>query len=161
MITVRAAEQGDTAALCRVHRASIRELCITHYTDSELRVWYERLYPEYYTRYINEGEIYVAEKDREIIGFCQLDQRSGRIEAMYICPRHSRMRIGTLLLKKLIAVAMTYGIKLLHLSSTLNAVPFYEHNGFIQKESLQYRFQEGVEISCVTMEMEIDKTRSP
>ena len=160
MITVRAAEQGDSTALCEVHRASIRELCKAHYTDSELRVWSERLYPEYYARYINERELFIAEKDREIIGFGQLDQRSGRIEALYICPHHSRMRVGTRLLKKLVAVAQIYGLKVLHLSSTLNAVPFYKHSGFIQKECIRYRFED-VEISCVTMEMEIDETQSP
>ena len=160
MITLRAAEQSDKEILCEVHRSSIKELCKTHYTDFELRVWYERLYPEYYARYINEREIFIAEKDREIIGFGQLDQRNGRIEAIYICPDYSRMKIGTELLKKLVEVAQTYGLKVLHLSSTLNAVPFYEHNGFIQKECLNYRFQEDVEISCVTMEREIDKTQS-
>lgn len=160
MITLRAAEQGDKGALCEVHRSSIKELCKTYYTDLELRVWYERLYPEYYSRYINEREIFIAEKDREIIGFGQLDQRNGRIEAIYICPHYSRMKIGTRLLKKLVEVAQTNGLKVLHLSSTLNAVPFYEHNGFIQKECLKYRFQDDVEISCVTMEMEIDKTQS-
>jgi putative acetyltransferase len=160
MATIRGAEQRDKGELCIVHRSSIKELCKTHYTDYELKVWYERLYPEYYTRYINEGEIYVAEENSEIIGFAQLNHRTGRIEALYIHPHYSRMRIGTLLLKKLIAVAMTYGIKLLHLSSTLNAIPFYKNNGFIQKEPLKYRFLEDVEISCVKMELQIDRALS-
>ncbi len=160
MVIIRGAEQRDREDLCIVHRSSIKELCKTHYTKYELKVWYERLYPEYYTRYINEGEIYVAEKNCEVIGFGQLNHRTGRIEALYIHPHHSRVKIGTLLLEKLIAVARTYGLKLLHLSSTLNAIPFYKNSGFIPKESLKYRFLDDVEISCVKMELEIDRTPS-
>jgi hypothetical protein len=129
-ITIRKALQRDRRALSSVQQASIRELCKDHYSDSELQEWHDRLYPESYCTDLNNKEVWVATQETEIIGFAQLEQ------------------IRT--------VAQQYGLHTLSLQSSLNAVPFYTHAGFIIRERTQITLKKNASLNCVTMEVKLD-----
>lgn len=152
-ITIRKALQRDRGALSSVQQASIRELCKDHYSNFELQEWHDRLYPESYRTDLRSKEVWVAEQETEIIGFAQLNQWEGRIEALYVLPAYTRKKIGSRLLNQLRTVAQQYGLHTLSLQSSLNAVPFYTHAGFIIRERTHITLKKNLFLNCVIMEM--------
>ena len=129
-ITIRRARQEDRGAIWHVHTRAIREVCRSHYSERELQIWTEVLKPDRYTEQIRKGPFYVAVQDGSIIGFGNLNQKSGEIEALYVAPDHVGRGVGMGILQALENVALDSGLKLLRLSSSLNAVRFYEMAGY-------------------------------
>ena len=129
-ITIRRARQEDRGAIWHVHTRAIREVCRSHYSERELQIWTEVLKPDRYTEQIRKGPFYVAVQDGSIIGFGNLNQKSGEIEALYVAPDHVGRGVGMGILQALENVALNSGLKLLRLSSSLNAVRFYEMAGY-------------------------------
>ena len=129
-ITIRRARQEDRGAIWHVHTRAIREVCKSHYSERELQIWTEVLKPDRYTEQIRKGPFYVAVQDGSIIGFGNLNQKSGEIEALYVAPDHVGRGVGMGILQALENVALNSGLKLLRLSSSLNAVRFYEMAGY-------------------------------
>ena len=129
-ITIRRARQEDRGAIWHVHTRAIREVCKSHYSERELQIWTEVLKPDRYTEQIRKGPFYVAVQDGSIIGFGNLNQKSGEIEALYVAPDHVGRGVGMGILQALENVALDSGLKLLRLSSSLNAVRFYEMAGY-------------------------------
>ena len=76
-ITIRRARQEDRGAIWHVHTRAIREVCRSHYSERELQIWTEVLKPDRYTEQIRKGPFYVAVEGGSIIGFGNLNQKSG------------------------------------------------------------------------------------
>jgi len=129
-ISIRRARQEDKGAIWHVHTRAIREVCKSHYSERELQIWTDILKPARYREPIKNGPFYVAVEGGSIIGFGNLNQKSGEIEALYVDPDHVGRGVGMLILEALENVATNSGLKLLCLSSSLNAVKFYEMAGY-------------------------------
>jgi N-acetylglutamate synthase-like GNAT family acetyltransferase len=129
-ITIRRARQEDKGALWHIHTRAIREVCKSHYSERELQIWTNVLKPARYEEAIKKGPFYVAVEGGSIIGFGNLNQKSGEIEALYVDPDHVGRGVGMLILEALENAAMNSGLKLLRLSSSLNAVKFYQMAGY-------------------------------
>lgn len=148
-LTIRAARPEDAEAICRVHVTSIRVLCARDYTPAQIEAWAGPKCAADYVRGLEAGEaIYVAETHGEIVGFgCR---NGDELRALYIAPATTGRGVGTELLKRIEADALTAGIRSLWLHSTLTAAAFYQARGYIRGEPVA-RLMRGVPIPCIPM----------
>jgi ribosomal protein S18 acetylase RimI-like enzyme len=153
--SVRRARREDDEAIRRMHVASIRELCRTHYRPEEIEAWAAPRGINFYVKAIEQKEFYVAEDEVGIIGFATLNPSGGEVEAVYVHPAATRRGVGLKLLSTLEERAREGGLKSLHLCASLNAVEFYERAGFERQHLTSHRLANGVEIACVLMSKEL------
>jgi putative acetyltransferase len=97
----------------------------------------------------------VATDGAAVVGFGQLNQGTGEVDAVYVLPERQGEGIGRLLLAELEANARARGIRVLELSATLNAVPFYVQAGYGRPHVAVHRLPTGVELECVRMAKEL------
>jgi GNAT superfamily N-acetyltransferase len=150
MIAIRKAKQEERESLWRLHTRAILEICGSHYSQDELEAWEKVLKPGRYQKPIAEGTLVVAMDGDDIVGFGNLNRETGEIEAVYVSPNYLRLGIGMRILQTLEGVARDSGLKALRLSSTLNAVPFYESSGYRSQQQTKYLLSFG-RVACVTM----------
>jgi N-acetylglutamate synthase-like GNAT family acetyltransferase len=155
MLNIRRATQEDREAVWRVHGGAIRETCASHYTPEVIEIWAGRLRPEKYAGAIDRYEFFVAEEDGVVVGFGELGQEVGAIQGLYVSPSVKGRGVGRELLRTLEERARAYGLKSLRLTSSLNAVTFYERAGFRAVEKLTETIGPGVERASVRMFKEL------
>jgi putative acetyltransferase len=97
----------------------------------------------------------VAVEGGSIIGFGNLNQKSGEIEALYVHPDHVGRGVGMRILQALENVALDAGLKLLRLSSSLNAVRFYEMAGYKPQQQKRWLLPSEM-VVCVSMIKELE-----
>jgi GNAT superfamily N-acetyltransferase len=154
-ITIRKARQVDKGAIWEIHIRAIREVCKSHYSERELQIWTEVLKPARYEEQIRKGPFYVAVEGDRIIAFGNLNQKSGEIEALYVDPGHVRRGVGIRILQALENEALDSGLKLLRLTSSLNAVRFYEMAGYKPQQQKRWLLPSEM-VVCVHMVKELE-----
>lgn len=155
MLNIRRARQEDKEAIWRVHGEAIRETCAGHYPPEVIEIWAGRLRSEKYAEAIDKYEFFVAEEDGVIVGYGELGQEAGEIQGLYVSP--AGRGVGRKLLSKLEETARAHGLKSLSLTSSLNAVRFYERAGFEAVEELTETIGPGVERGSVRMFKELPR----
>ena len=150
-VALRRATQDDKDAMLRVHVDAIKVLAKDAYADEELRAWYGRLTTDSYTDVIDSRVVIVAEADGEVVGFCQLDQGTGEVEATLVDPRHAHTGIGSALLEAVEQTAADNGLRALHLASSVNGESFYRKHGFHVKRRSVFPFVTEMPIDCIMM----------
>jgi putative acetyltransferase len=150
-MNIRDATQQDLRDVAAVHRASILGLCAQHYSVVQLSEWTDALRPEGYAALLATSEFLVAEQDGELLGFGILKLSGSLINAIYVSPRAVRRGVGRRLHEAMEGIARQQGATRLQLSSTLNAVPFYEDLGYLQNGAGTNRLPTGVELPCILM----------
>jgi N-acetylglutamate synthase-like GNAT family acetyltransferase len=154
MLNIRRAKQEDKEAIWRVHERAIREACASHYPPEVIEIWAGRLRSEKYAEAIDQNEFFVAEEDGVVVGFAELGPEAGAVQGLYVSP--SGRGVGRKLLHTLEERARAYGLKSLRLTSSLNAVAFYERAGFRAVEELTETIAPGVERASVRMLKELE-----
>ena len=91
MITIRRATKEDCGSVWRIHIRAIKEICSSHYTQDEIHAWSKVLKPARYKKAINRGAFFVAVDGDVIVGFGNLNQDSGEVEAVYVNPGCERV----------------------------------------------------------------------
>jgi putative acetyltransferase len=155
MLTIRRARQEDKEAIWRVHEGAIRGTCASHYSREVIEAWAGRLRPEKYAEAIDRYEFFVAEEDGRVVGFGELGAEAGAIQGLYVSPEVKGQGVGWRLLRTLEERARAHGLKSLRLTSSLNAVAFYERAGFEAVEELKEAVSPGVERASVRMFKEL------
>ena len=157
MITIRRATQRDRESIWNVHIRAIQEVCKSHYSQKEIEDWSEALKPTRYNEPIRRGSFFVAVDDNVIVGFGNLNQDSGEIEAVYVAPEYVRRGVGREILQALESVARDVGLTVLRLSSSLNAVQFYENAGYRRQQQRRYLLPCEM-VACLPMAKELAST---
>ncbi len=150
-VSIRLAEPADCTSILAAHVGAIRELCNAEYSETQLAAWAERLTPSGYLPAIAKNTFLVAESEGRVVAFAEFAPSRGEVVAMYVHPKHARSGIGTMLFREIERIAAAQGIKSMHLSSSLSAVPFYEGLGFVAGARSVHRLGNGTEIPCVAM----------
>jgi putative acetyltransferase len=151
MFTIRKAKQEDRESIWRVHVKAVRETCVSHYSQEVIRIWAGRLQPDKYEEALRRNEFFVAVEDGAVIGFGELDQAGGEIQGLYVSPDVASRGVGRKLLWTLEERARVFGLKSLHLTSSLNAVSFYERAGYRSLGEMTKTLGPGVERASVSM----------
>ncbi len=79
-------------------------------------------------RVLKTNWIFVAVDGNQIVGV--LRGKPGRLQSLFVRGDHHRQQIGSLLLKRCEQACLRSGSKVIHLASTLYAIPFYQARGY-------------------------------
>jgi putative acetyltransferase len=155
-MAIRKANPADKQSIWRVRTRCIRESCKLHYAPEEIDAWSSSPMPANFEDVIATKDFFVAEEQDLIVGFGFLDRPTATIEAVFVSPDFQRKGIGRQLLTALETIAHQAGLQTLSLSSTLNAVDFYESAGYQAREHAKYNHPNGFTLNCVLMERTLD-----
>lgn len=149
LVTIRRAEPDDAQAIWAVHRASVLGLSDQQYTPEQVAAWVD-LAPEHFrTAMTEQGErFFVAEAAGEVVGFGAV--RGDEARAVYVRPDAVRRGIGTRLLDAVEREVRTLGGGTVTCVASLNAVPFYQANGYVAQERMVRRIG-GAELPSIRM----------
>ncbi len=152
-IDLRRASPFDSDALWNLRTSSIAAIETSFYRAEDLSAWANRSQFSEFKDVISENFYIVAILKDQIIGGGFLDLKQRSIEAMYVQPEFKRRGVGKLILKSLISEARSQEWKEISLSSTLNAVPFYQSSGFEKLGRSKYKWNDGLEMECELMKL--------
>lgn len=149
-IEFRKATAEDSDAFFRLRREAILHGCATFYSSAQLQAW---------TAAATDGRLtdpmpvnfYVARLAEEMVATGLVDVDSGRIDAMFVSPKHMRRGIGKAMMAHLERIAVENGVRRLALDATLNAAPFYRSLGFEGNARSTYTSTRGPLLDCVPM----------
>ncbi len=142
----------DTEKVCRMHKASIINLCRSHYTSDQIETWAGPKRPEHYERLIRELIVFVVEEGADVVAFGALDAAAADIRALYVAPEFVGCGIGSMVLEALESEAGRLAISKLSVSATLNSVAFYGARGYASLGAAENVLPQGTSLPCVRME---------
>ena len=148
---IRAAVPSDVGDIFRVHTSAIRHVCSAVYDATQIESWTCRKRPEGYLDPIAHHPFLVAIVNGVVVGFSELNPKTGEVCAVYVQPDHIRQGIGRHLLLAAEAAAHQRGLARLHLRATLNAVPFYQAHRYIVDGAGSVLLGDGTSLPCVDM----------
>ena len=151
-ITLRPALPDDIVALWALRTVAVRVSCATHYAPEQIAVWTASTVPPAYAAMLAAGGGIVAMQDNAITGYAMLDANKQEVDAVFVDPACAGLGIGKRLLAALELLARQRGIVRLHLSASLNAVPFYAAAGFVALREEAYAHPSGIRLASVAME---------
>ena len=125
------------------------------YSASAIAAWVNSKSLKAYQNIPNHNRLIVAEEKEQIIGFGLLNLDKKSIDSLYVWPNQAGRGYGKILLECIEKIAQEEGIDELTLSSTLNAVEFYQHMGYEKKMRSSYRLLSGVTLDCISMNKKI------
>jgi GNAT superfamily N-acetyltransferase len=150
MLRIRKASPDDVEEICRLHKASIRQLCSSAYTPEQIAAWTKPLTPDRYLSAMRQFEFFVA-LDDGILGFFILNLKGAELNAIYLHPDAVGRGVGRRLFGYAESIAQDKSVSGLKLKSTLNAVGFYEACGFRRVRDSVHTNPAGVDLPCVEM----------
>jgi putative acetyltransferase len=145
---IRAAVPEDAPLIHGLYGRSVRALCARHYDAGVIDGWLAPRSPRGYLRGIETGEVFVAHCGTEVVAFGAAVP--GAIGAVYVEPRLTGRGIGSLVLNHAIGLATRIPCSEVSLKSTLNAVTFYSHHGFVEVDRGTFRMG-AVDVPIVSM----------
>lgn len=151
LITLRLAHRSDAPAMTELHRASIRHYCADHYPPDVIENWVKPLKAADYDNLSEHCIIMVAETPQAVVGFVLVNAEKHHLDKLYIAPLMGRQGIGSLLLSAIETMARTQGVIDLTVSATLNAIAFYEHQGYHKKSLTPAACAMDNMLGCISM----------
>jgi GNAT superfamily N-acetyltransferase len=148
---IRAAVPSDVEEIAAVHASAIRDVCGQVYQPTQIQAWISGKTRQGYLRAVAERQVFVALEDERVLGFSELDPKTGEVFAVYVRPDFLRQGVGGALLETLETCARSHGLGRLHLQSTLNAVPFYQAHGFVLDAMTSFSLGPEASLSCASM----------
>ncbi|MCK6438783.1 MAG: GNAT family N-acetyltransferase [Planctomycetes bacterium] len=158
-VTIRRGTPADARGIRDAHIASIRGLCVTHYSQAQVDVWSSPRPLERYRKAMTEkGESYfVAAQGRRVVGFAAW--KDEELCAIYIHPRVAGQGVGKRLLEQAERDAMRKGVRRFRMHASLNALPFYRSQGYrVYRYAMHPLRRSGITIRCAKMTKRLTKT---
>ena len=153
---IRPAKPDDALHFWQIHTASIRALAQTAYNAGQIEAWVNhRTVDDFHQRIIRD-ESYVAEINGQVVGYIRFSPRTSELCSLHVDPVYARDGIGTALLQAAIDDARRYNLTHFWLHASLNAVPFYEAQGFRRTKEAIHMFGD-VGLECIEMTMDLNR----
>lgn len=153
---IRRAIPEEAEACWNIRNQAIRQGCKSSYDPAVITAWTPEAMPESFREVIKKNLFFIVEgPDARPVATGFLDMSSGSVEAIFTSPDHVRKGCAGMILKKIKDEARQRGFNRLTLSSTPDAITFYEKQGFKSlRESFYFSKLANAELRC--MEMAID-----
>ena len=159
-MVIRPAEISDTEKIAATHKASIEAICSASYNSQSIAGWVEILSPAIYENAIEDKVMILAEENEEILGLGILDLEQREIGAIYIHPKAKGTGFGRNLLLELESIALKNKVNQLTLYSTINALGFYQHHGYISANKTFHELPNGIKLECIKMNKTLQNNES-
>lgn len=156
--SLRRATAADAPAMWALRAEAIRMGCRDHYPDDLLQRWSSGPIPVTFPSRIENEYFIVGILGSRVAGFAALKTATAEIDAVFVSPDAGRHGLGRRLLACLEDAARARNLEALQLSSSLNAVPFYEAMGYGAISRGTYTTSQGLEIACVRMRKDLRET---
>jgi len=146
----RTGTADDVAMLWALRTRCVRETCSSHYPPDVIAPWSASPPPAQYACLLAQGGCVVAEDSQGgLLGFGVFDAEGNEVDALFVDPDRGGQGIGQALMQRLLALADP--ARDVVLSASLNAVPFYQRQGFIAGNEEAYPHPSGVALASVRM----------
>ncbi|MBT3349110.1 GNAT family N-acetyltransferase [bacterium] len=140
----------DSQRIYEIHTTAVRMRDKDFYTEEQVDAQLKNKTPQGYIPAIERGEMFVAKRENEILGFGHAIP--GEVVAVFVDPKQWKQGAGKVLLKEGIRLARSSKSKTIIVEASLNAVPFYQKYGFEEKEKTNI-LRNGVEIPIIILEL--------
>ena len=125
---------GEEAALFEIYYSAIHLVAGHDYSAEQIQAWAPRdLDPGLWQGKIRDINPFVAELKGELIGYADV-QSSGYIDHFFVSGRHPHRGIGSLLMTRILAEAVSIAATVLTSHASRTAQPFFERFGFVVVE---------------------------
>jgi len=149
---IRKALPSDAPGIHEMHMRSIRDNCASHYSPREIAAWGGRKYDEARrVRTIQNDHVLVLVQKGTVLGYSHLSH-DGELRALYLDSSAIGQRLGKQLLERVEEEAKTQKLDRIFLDSTINAVGFYSHHGYVSAGEEHTVTINGEQIRCLPME---------
>ncbi|MCL1093383.1 GNAT family N-acetyltransferase [Shewanella kaireitica] len=152
---IRKATTADVSRVWQIRTQAILRSCSSHYSHEIVASWSSAPMPNGFADLLVHHGALVFEVQNELLAFGFVDIQQSRLEALFVTPDCAGRGYGKLIARELLLVAKRAGVKQLTLSSSLNAVKFYQRLGFVAKEEILWVHPLGFEITSVVMEKQL------
>lgn len=154
---LRAARGSDAEALVLLHHRAVHAVAPGTYPTAILESWSPPPDPVRFDwmaeRIVDPANgVLVCEIDGTITGFVFAVPATGWIRALYVDPRCARRGVGAALLDAAEALLHAAGSLRAGLNASLNAVAFYEAQGYRMIEATTQELHDGSRMDCVAMD---------
>ena len=128
---VRTHRNSDIPGISRLYYDTIHHINSHDYTREQLDAWAPAV-PDlaFWKERFKKYHVYVAEEDRRVVGFTELDT-TGHIDCFFVHYEWQRRGIGTRLMDRLMATADREKMLRLFAEVSITAVPFFRDRGFV------------------------------
>ncbi|MGQ4650437.1 GNAT family N-acetyltransferase [Lyngbya aestuarii] len=140
---IRTYDISDTEEIMQLFYETIHKVNIRDYTQQQVDAWAPaNIETEVWMRRLKNKFTYVAEKEKKIIGFAQLEDK-GYIDCFYCHKDFQGQGIGTQLLEQIESKARYLGLKKLFTEASMTAKPFFESKKFlvVNQQTVELRGQ--------------------
>jgi putative acetyltransferase len=155
---LRPGRPDDALPILEAQRSAIRQTAASAYRPAIIDEWAptvivrERV--EKFQRWIERGEeliVVATDSTGKIIGFGSIVPTNSELRAVYVDAANGGRGVGRALLARLEELAREAALTELRMDASINAVPFYEANGFISLEPGEHIMPSGARMACVRM----------
>lgn len=148
---IRKAAAADRDGIWTVFLTSVLELCGTHYERAEVLAWVNSLEPETFGASILSFQTLVVEEAGRIAAFGQFDPEQGEVVALFVAPGFTGRGLGKMVLRMFEEMALEKGTGWMQIGSPLNAVGFFEKEGYKQARMEQLQLTDGTALPRIRM----------
>jgi putative acetyltransferase len=148
---IRKGQPSDRDGIWNVFLTSVLEHFRTHYENAEALSFANSIEPESFDDSINTRPTLVAEEDGKIVAFGQFNIEQSEFVSLYVAPGFTRRGLGQTLLRKFEDLAQKAGSGWMQAGSTLNAVGFFEKEGYKQTRMEQLQLPDGSSLPRIRM----------
>ena len=159
---IRRAEPSDVDEIALAHRDSIQSIGPAFYSPEVVEYWQEAITGELYLKAMEAGEVFfiaVGDDDgsRAVLGFasdyCVEGPKHGT--SVYVRGRSARRGVGSALLARAGAHALSNGATNIEIEASLAGVAFYKANGFVEVGRGETCLTTGGSMECVFMRKDL------
>ncbi len=148
---IRKATKFDASAAWAIRTQAILISCSSHYSKETVSSWSSAPMPEGFADVLIQHNALVFEARKQLLGFGFVDIQQSSLEALFVTPDCAGKGYGKRIANELLSIARLAGVKRLTLSSSLNAVKFYQSLGFSVDEETLWQHPSGFDLACVSM----------
>ncbi|MDB0034829.1 GNAT family N-acetyltransferase [bacterium] len=159
-MNIRTATAKDVQRIWEIRTRAILESCLSHYPKAIVTAWAHSPMPDNFDKILIDLNAIIAEsidvhKKTTILGFGFIDIEQSRFESLFVDPYATGKGIGKMVAETLISSAQKADLTELHLSSSLNAVDFYQKMGFTALEETRWQHPAGFTLASVSMSTQL------
>lgn len=128
---IRSHRNSDIPGIARLYYDTIHLINSNDYTLEQINAWAPAV-PDasFWKARLKKYRVYVAEEDKRIVGFTELDT-TGHIDCFFVHYQWQRRGVGSHLMQRVVATAGRESMPRLFAEVSITAAPFFRNHGFV------------------------------